>query len=86
MAPMPMLSEKNDWPRAARMLEPVSLLKSGLKRNANPSLAPAPSVSERTLMRMSRINSMGIRILDTFSMPFCTPITMTEAVRMRKNA
>ena len=79
---MPRLREKNDCPNAPNTPVPVSLLKSGSKRNCNPSFAPG-NVKERTTISNSRIKSTGIRILEIFSMPFCTPKEITSAVRAR---
>ena len=68
MVPMPMLSEKNAWPRASKMPVNVSLEKSGLSRKASPSRAPG-SVRARMQSKTMSSKSMGIRILLYFSMP-----------------
>ena len=82
---MPRLSEKKPWPMASMNTFPVIFEKSGWKRKDNPALAPG-RVKER-MARTTRItNSIGISILEYFSMPFCTPLKTTIPVRKMKAA
>ena len=47
----------------------------------------APSnVTERTHSRIIRSNSTGISTLQVFSIPFCTPLITTNAVKRTNNA
>ena len=85
MIPMPSESEKNDCPKAERNVEPLSLLKSGWKRNESPSPAPS-SVMERMAKTMSRRKSTGMSSLADFSMPFLTPELTNTPVSMAKVA
>ena len=79
---MPMDSEKNDWPIAARNLLELSLAKSGRKRNWMPFSAPG-SMHEPATTTSSRIKSRGIIILEARSMPLRTPWIMTKWVMAR---
>ena len=53
----------------------LSLLKSGWNKNDNPSAAPGAK-SENIVKTINIAKSTGMKILENFSIPFCTPMTM----------
>ena len=71
--PMPKLKEKNACPIARTMTWGVIFEKSGCRKNFSPSLASG-SVNDRMQKTMRIMNSIGINMLDIFSIPFCTPL------------
>ena len=73
--PMPKLKEKNACPIARTMTWGVIFEKSGCRKNFSPSLASG-SVNDRMQKTMRIMNSIGIHMLDIFSIPFCTPLDM----------
>lgn len=73
--PMPKLKEKNACPIARTMTWGVIFEKSGCRKNFSPSLA-SDSVNDRMQKTMRIMNSIGINMLDIFSIPFCTPLDM----------
>ena len=73
--PIPKLKEKNACPIARTMTWGVIFEKSGCRKNFSPSLASG-SVNERIQNTMRIMNSIGINMLDIFSIPFCTPLDM----------
>src|SRR3989339_814899 len=82
MQPIPRLNEKKACPRAASIVSPVIFEKSGYKRNLTPSLAPS-RVRDLIASNKTRINSIGISILEYFSIPFFTPATTIRADSVR---
>ena len=72
---MPKLKEKNACPIARTMTWGVIFEKSGCRKNFSPSLASG-SVNDRMQKTMRIMNSIGINMLDIFSIPFCTPLDM----------
>ena len=73
--PMPKLKEKNACPIARTMTWGVIFEKSGCRKNFCPSLASG-SVNDHMKKTMRIMNSIGINMLDIFSIPFCTPLDM----------
>lgn len=80
---MPTLREKKACPIALITVREVSWEKSGWKRKVRPSLAPGIS-SEFTANAAIIRKRMGMRILESFSMPFCTPRPMMAKLIARK--
>ena len=77
MVPIPKLNVKNECPNARTTLEAVKSSKRGLNKNEIPSIPPG-SVMPRTASMPNRIIISGIMILDHFSIPPLTPLTMTQ--------
>ena len=73
--PIPKLKEKNACPIARTMTWGVIFEKSWCRKNFRPSLASG-SVNDRMQKTMRIMNSIGINMLDIFSIPFCTPLDM----------
>ena len=73
--PMPKLKEKNACPIARTMTWGVIFEKSGCRKNFSPSLASG-SVNDRMQKTMRIMNSIGINMLDIFSIPFCKTLDM----------
>ena len=73
--PIPKLKEKNACPIARTMTWGVIFEKSGCRKNFSPSLASG-SVNDRIQKTMRIMNSIGINMLDIFSIAFCTPLDM----------
>ena len=73
--PIPKLKDKNACPIARTMTWGVIFEKLGCRKNFSPSLASG-SVNDRMQKTMRIMNSMGINMLDIFSIPFCTPLDM----------
>ena len=73
--PMPKLKEKNACQIDRTMTWGVIFEKSGCRKNFSPSLASG-SVNDRMQKTMRVMNSIGINMLDIFSIPFCTPLDM----------
>ena len=76
---VPSDSEKKAWPRASRNTSRFIFEKSGLSRKSTPCHAPG-NMHEAMTMMMSRMNSVGMSRLETFSMPLRTPFTTTRCV------
>ena len=74
--PIPKLKEKNACPIARTMTWGVIFEKSGCRKNFSPSLASG-SVNDRIQKTMRIMNSIGINMLDIFSIPFCTPLDLS---------
>ena len=79
--PIPKLNEKNACPNAFRQTSTVILLKSGLKKNINPSIEFG-SVSDFKQNTTSNTKSNGMSTFDNFSMPFLTPKSNTTKLIM----
>ena len=83
MMPQPRDRLKKVKPMALRTLIQVSLSKLKSKRNFTPSMAPGND-SERIMMTIIRMKSVGSRYFERRSMPFTTPRATTPQVSVRK--
>ena len=71
-----MLKEKNACPSASSNTFSSTLEKSGFSRNSTPFIAPGRE-QEAITITINRKKSIGISILDAFSIPLRTPRTTT---------
>ena len=79
------LREKNACPKAAIIVLPSILEKSGVKYHLIPSSAPGRLIERRARM-IRRMNRRGIKILFHFSIPFAIPCTTMKNVMSMKTA